>query len=1238
MPAEFSCDLCPIRVTFRQRSRLQKHMREKHLEAMKARDARVRRLRQLFANDSGDLRTIQHSHALDPGHYPMPVSIQQLAEDAPPPIRQIQTKRTTFTPPASPIAPPAPTTDTEDAEIQDAPPLEDHPSSAAPPNFEPPTRNDIDEPTEPPCRRFSPPNIKVARRIVWRPEPKVLREDHSFQLDRNLEKGVWRNFTCGFTYAMGNWMLHSSLSQKNIDEFFNLPLARAPYAGASCSEEVRRDGPRCFTSGTTWADMLDNVDPDLHPKHWKPRVFKAGNFPGYNQPIQYWSRPIEGLIRNILKQPYLDGHFQYSPERWYGVNGERIIGPAYTGDNMWREQASHPKDHFIILLLGMSDPGDLSKFAGDKTINPANFTIANIDPEMRDNPTMACTRTFALLPTKLPKFEPSRAIPKKLEPIISRQVVHSVLWECLRDLEALQRNGMEVVCPDGKVRVGHPYLTGWLADLMEYSKIFAINSRSCPVCLAPTSEMDAHPTQKPSLRRTRVQKELAIKFNQELHNAVKYAPGTPEADPKLFAEADKNRRLLENYCLEMNYLPVENAFWKLQNVDPATLWRPDVLHTLDIGIMQYLMDWTMALIEDFPPLDAIFDVLWTKLSHHPSLTRKPNKSWRAIVQKQGTEHRTAATLLLAVLEATVESFETIRHNAPTDEFSRQRGRRERAAQDQQLADEEEMDRLSDVLAQALNCIAAFVDFHKFAYMKYHTHTFKEGADDDDFDVSDTTFERDSTLRQMHLALIEFLETVPVFRYWKVKAANKKTGQAEADAVQAPEVSAGKTAAQREAENAAYRRLREEARRAAIEEQERFNTQKFHIIKHFCTWILAVGALPESSTSSNEINLGDYKEGFAEHTNKDVYDNQLFRYVGHLEAMRAFRACLIDLLERGKDIPPDIRRDIELHLGLFQTVEDRDACRAENRVRMNPSKLARMEERRIAQEERKQLEEQELRLLEEEFGGPAFNLNDHNDLDCEADEESLTLRQRKLRKAAMLTLENGIYQRIENEPPTPPRIRLGHELRMSPPIFSVSSAETAVPLPSFANELWVAMNREGRHLPPGEQFLHLPVKPFSHIQMAKLIDPFKVPVRWNTSYRIRCTAKRPWGRTKQPRGDFVAYVSGTKTPLSGERIGQLQLLFTVRLGRDELPYVALRPMDFLQRTEDQAHRRTYKLGWADESMVIIPLQSITRGVSVVPILRPHRWKEAFEAPKDIYEEAIAFILNNRIDEETFNTFI
>ncbi|RPA76114.1 hypothetical protein BJ508DRAFT_213871, partial [Ascobolus immersus RN42] len=135
---------------------------------------------------------------------------------------------------------------------------------------------------------------------------------------------------------------------------------------------------------------------------------------------------------------------------------------------MWNEQCRRPRDHFVILLLGMSDPGELSKFAGDKSINPAHLTLANIDPELRDNPTMACTRAFVILPTKLPK-----------------QVVHTILWRCLKDLVQLQVRGMDVVCPDGKVRTGHPYLTGWLADLMEYSKIFAINSKSCPVCLAP---------------------------------------------------------------------------------------------------------------------------------------------------------------------------------------------------------------------------------------------------------------------------------------------------------------------------------------------------------------------------------------------------------------------------------------------------------------------------------------------------------------------------------------------------------------------------------------------------------------------------------------------------------------------------------------------------------------------------------------------------------------------------------
>ncbi|RPA71554.1 hypothetical protein BJ508DRAFT_199510, partial [Ascobolus immersus RN42] len=44
------------------------------------------------------------------------------------------------------------------------------------------------------------------------------------------------------------------------------------------------------------------------------------------------------------------------------------------------------------------------------------------------------------------------------------------------------KDGMEVVCPDGKIRIGHPYMGGWIADYMELLKIFSIQKNSCPVC------------------------------------------------------------------------------------------------------------------------------------------------------------------------------------------------------------------------------------------------------------------------------------------------------------------------------------------------------------------------------------------------------------------------------------------------------------------------------------------------------------------------------------------------------------------------------------------------------------------------------------------------------------------------------------------------------------------------------------------------------------------------------------
>ncbi|RPA72254.1 hypothetical protein BJ508DRAFT_217229, partial [Ascobolus immersus RN42] len=170
------------------------------------------------------------------------------------------------------------------------------------------------------------------------------------------------------------------------------------------------------------------------------------------------------MIRNLIKQPYLDGHFYYTPVRWYGANGERIIGPCYTGDQMWEQADRTREGEFIILVEGISDEGLLTVLCGDKSICPGTITLGNIDARYRKKPSM---------------------VPAYLRPVISKQVAHAVLQDVFAELEVLYQTGMKVVCPDGKVRQGRPILSGWLADFMEIVKLFCINKDSCPVCSSP---------------------------------------------------------------------------------------------------------------------------------------------------------------------------------------------------------------------------------------------------------------------------------------------------------------------------------------------------------------------------------------------------------------------------------------------------------------------------------------------------------------------------------------------------------------------------------------------------------------------------------------------------------------------------------------------------------------------------------------------------------------------------------
>ncbi|RPA84279.1 hypothetical protein BJ508DRAFT_194500, partial [Ascobolus immersus RN42] len=166
----------------------------------------------------------------------------------------------------------------------------------------------------------------------------------------------------------------------------------------------------------------------------------------------------------------------------------------YTGNYWYRRHAELQRrkpGHFLILVVCHSDDVELTKYNGDKEMNPLNISCLNFDPIARERPSMGAIRAIALLPSRL-KYTGSESDDEKLaQRLRANEVQQEIIKEIFKDIEKLEDEGIEIVCPDGVKRWGHPVLAGWIADYMELTKLFSLSDKSCPICLTSKKELES---------------------------------------------------------------------------------------------------------------------------------------------------------------------------------------------------------------------------------------------------------------------------------------------------------------------------------------------------------------------------------------------------------------------------------------------------------------------------------------------------------------------------------------------------------------------------------------------------------------------------------------------------------------------------------------------------------------------------------------------------------------------------
>jgi len=278
------------------------------------------------------------------------------------------------------------------------------------------------------------------------------------------------------------------------------------------------------------------------------------------------------------------------------------------------------------------------------------MSVGNIPSNYRNKPLTAAWRLLALLPIR-----PKRASKQNIEEekTSALKTVQTVVNHILKELHSLWANGMELTCADGKVRVGHPVLVGWLADYPEYMKLFTTSYMSCPICISPRDQMDAHSSLPVTHRQvTADELDAAVKSFADVQAIKKQFKRTSIE----YEVAKEKSEAIEQWFSLQRLQVVENLLWRLPNASPAAVWKPDLLQTMDLGMIKHALEWMFNMLDEHGKgLPDLYDITWMTISPHPAIS-VPKKKYRSVKQWSGKEYRNAASIMLAVLEATLDPF------------------------------------------------------------------------------------------------------------------------------------------------------------------------------------------------------------------------------------------------------------------------------------------------------------------------------------------------------------------------------------------------------------------------------------------------------------------------------------------------------------------------------------------------------------------------------------------------------